>query len=80
RLNNLSPICSASMSPPATNNSSSIIMNSPSDSFTSDYSSSANQIRPPLSTITPTKNNLTTYTEKTKPRPLTKRMGFKRAV
>ncbi|CAF2043483.1 unnamed protein product [Rotaria magnacalcarata] len=80
RLNNLSPICSASMSPPATNNSSSIIMNSPSDSFTSDYSSSTNQIRPPLSTITPTKNNLTTYTEKTKPRPLTKRMGFKRAV
>ncbi|CAF3738614.1 unnamed protein product [Rotaria socialis] len=81
RLNNLSPICSVSTSPPATNNSSSIIiMNSPSDSFTSDYSSSTNQIRPPLTTITPTKNNLTPYTEKTKPRPLTKRMGFKRAV
>ncbi|CAF3043862.1 unnamed protein product [Rotaria sp. Silwood2] len=82
RLNNLSPICSAVTSPPPRSNTSSAIMNSPSDSYTPDNSSSSNnQIRPPLSTITPTKSNLsTTNTEKTKPRPLTKRMGFKRAV
>jgi hypothetical protein len=57
--------------------------NSPLDSHTSDYSSSSstNQLRPPLSAITPTKTNLSAgYSEKTKPRPLTKRMGFKRAV
>jgi hypothetical protein len=60
--------------------SSPIITNSPSDSYTSDYTSS-NQLRPPLSTITPTKNSLSAiYSEKIKPRPLTKRMGFKRAV
>jgi hypothetical protein len=36
----------------------------------------AHLARPPLSTITPTKN----LSEKIKPRLLTKRMGFKRAV
>ncbi|CAF4888785.1 unnamed protein product, partial [Rotaria sp. Silwood1] len=81
RLNNLSPICSASTSPPSRSNTSSVTMNSPSDSYILDNSSSSNLIRPPLSTITPTRSNLsTTCTEKTKPRPLTKRMGFKRAV
>jgi len=60
-----------------TNSSSSITINSPSD-FSS---TSMNQLRPPLSTITPTKTNLSSgYSEKCKPRPLTKRMGFKRAV
>jgi hypothetical protein len=64
-----------------TASTSSVLINSPSDPFPSDYSSSStNQLRPPLSTITPTKNNHSSYTDKTKPRPLTKRMGFKRAV
>ena len=70
------------MTPTIASSISSVIMNSPADSYTSDQSSSsANQLRPPLSTITPTKNNHSAvYSDKTKPRPLTKRMGFKRAV
>jgi hypothetical protein len=60
---------------PTTNNSSSIFFNSPTESHHSEHS--AHHSRPPLSTITPTKTNLS---EKTKPRLLTKRMGFKRAV
>ncbi|UJR30940.1 hypothetical protein I4U23_018452 [Adineta vaga] len=76
-----SPVRSISMTP-TTSHTSSVIMNSPSDSFTPDHSSSSsNQLRPPLSTITPIKNNHSTaYSEKTKPRPLNKRMGFKRTV
>ncbi|CAF0773746.1 unnamed protein product [Adineta steineri] len=73
------PVRSVSMTP-TTNNTPSGLANSPSDPYTPDHSSS-NQLRPPLSTITPTKTNLSTeYPEKTKPRPLTKRMGIKRAV
>ena len=62
---------------PSASSTSSVLMNSPSDPIHSDYT---NQLRPPLSTITPTKNNHSSYADKTKPRPLTKRMGFKRAV
>ncbi|CAF0888167.1 unnamed protein product [Rotaria sordida] len=81
RLNNLSPLRSTVTTPSPRSHTSSILMNSPSDSYATDNSSSINQIRPPLLAITPAKSNLsTTYTEKTKPRPLTKRMGFKRAV
>lgn len=80
KLNNMSPGCSISLSPTPSNLS--IMANSPSDSFSTDYSSSStNQLRQPLTTITPTKHNLSASgTEKVKPRPLTKRMGFKRAV
>lgn len=77
KLNNMSPLSSVPISPPALNHSLSMIPNSPSDSFMSDNTSLNNQNRPPLSTITPAKNNLS---EKPKPRPLAKRMGFKRAV
>lgn len=48
---------------------------SPSGSNHSDHSNPSS--RPPLSSITPTKINLS---ERTKPRPLNKRAGFKRAV
>ena len=82
KLSNLSPICSTSANLTTKASTSFITINSPSDSYTSDYSSSsANQSRPPLSAITPTKNNLSTESsEKTKPRPLNKRIGFKRAI
>jgi hypothetical protein len=75
KLSGISPVRSISMTP-------TFPSNSPSGSHSSEYSSSSmNQSRPPLSAITPTKTNLSTgYSEKTKPRPLTKRMGFKRAV
>ena len=54
------------MTPTMTNSISSVIINSPSDSHSSEYSSSSvNQSRPPLSAITPTKTNLSTgYSEK----------------
>ncbi len=69
------------MTPTVISNASSVMMNSPSNSYTSEYSSSSSHhLRPPLSTTTPTKTNLSTHSEKSKPRPLTKRMGFKRAV
>ncbi len=78
KLNGSSPLRSISAtSTILTNSSSSVVLNSPSD-FSS---TSMNQLRPPLSAITPTKTNHSTgYSEKTKPRPLTKRMGLKRAV
>lgn len=69
------PMASITTATTPINSSSSIALNSPSESHNSDYLT--NQTRPPLSTITPIKSNLS---EKTKPRPLTKRMGFKRAV
>lgn len=71
-MNGFSPVRSISMTPSSTSPTS-LIPHSPSDIS----SSSASQLRAPLSTITPIKIN---YPEKTKPRPLTKRMGFKRAV
>jgi hypothetical protein len=77
KLNGLSPIRCTSMT--SSSPVSPRVVSSPSDSFLPDELSSS--LRPPLSTITPTKNSLLgTYSEKTKPRPLTKRMGFKRAV
>jgi len=40
-----------------------------------------NQLRPPLSTITPTKTKpLTGYKKKMKPTPIKKNMGIKRSV
>lgn len=74
KLNGFSPVRSISMTPTSIN-STSVLINSPTDYSLSTNSTS--QMRAPLSAITPTKIN---YTEKTKPRPLTKRMGFKRAV
>lgn len=76
KLQALSPLRSISMPSPAP--SSPLIVSSP-DPFTSDEY--LNPGRAPLTAMTPTKNNLsTTYSDKSKPRPLTKRMGFKRAV
>jgi hypothetical protein len=64
KLNGSSPICSQSITP----TTSPILTNSPTNS-------QKNQSRIPLTTITTPTNS-----EKTKPRPLTKRMGLKRAV
>ena len=74
KLSGISPIRSVPTTP-TSHNPPSMIMSSPTDSHHSD--SFAHLARPPLSTITPTKTN---HSEKTKPRLLTKRMGFKRAV
>ena len=77
KLNGLSPIRSISMT--SSTPTSPLIVSSPSDSFVPDEY--LNQTRAPLSAITPTKNSqFTAHAEKSKPRPLTKRMGFKRAV
>ena len=71
KLNVISPLRSISVTPSATH-SPLIVPPSPSDSYTSD-----NPFRPPLSAITPTKAN---FIERTKPRPLNKRMNFKRTL
>ena len=77
RLFGQSPMRAISLT--SSNPSSPLTFSSTSDAFFSDDGNNTN--RPPLSTITPTKNTLaTTFSEKNKPRPLTKRMGFKRAV
>lgn len=75
KLISISPFRSTSMTPNS-GSPASIPPKSPSGSHHSDHST-ASASRPPLSTITPTKTNLN---EKIKPRPLNKRMGFKRAV
>jgi len=64
KLNGSSPIRSHSIIP----TTSPILTNSPTNS-------QKNLLRVPLTTVTPPTNS-----EKTKPRPLTKRMGIKRAV
>jgi Rap guanine nucleotide exchange factor 2 len=73
KLSGISPVRSVPTSP-TIHNLPPTIMTSSGESHHSD--NFAHLARPPLSTITPTKN----LSEKIKPRLLTKRMGFKRAV
>jgi len=72
-----SPMRSLSLNSSIPNSPSSFT--NPSDGFFPDDPN--NTSRTPLSSITPIRNTLSaTYSDKPKPRPLTKRMGFKRAV
>jgi hypothetical protein len=73
KLNLSSPVRSTSTTPTTSPLS---MQNSPSDTLMHDI----NQVRIPLTNVTPTKNVPINNADKGKPRLLTKRMGLKRAV